>query len=145
VARFNAKASKTYWVMIGSWYDGPAFDLVLTIDQAPPPLRVDARIAGKGRIAKMTGAARFTVGVRCTDDATAYASGRVKQRQGDRIVTASFRRRIGCGTNWADARMTAVPNGRVFRAGKAVVNLKVSAYTNEEWGRTSAKRVVRFR
>jgi hypothetical protein len=145
VARFNAKASKTYWMMIGSWYGGPALDLVLTIDEAPPPLRVDARIAGKGRIAKMTGAARLAVGVRCTDDATAYASGRVKQRQGDRIVTASFSRRIGCGTRWADARITAVPKDRVFRAGKAVVNLKVSAYTNEEWDRTSTKKVVRFR
>ena len=145
VARFDAKASKTYWVMIGSWYDSAALDLDLTIDQAPPPLRADARIAGNGRIAKMTGAARFRVGVRCTDAATAYASGRVRQRQGDHLVTASFTRRIGCGTKWTEARMTAVPKGRVFRAGKAVVNLKVSAYTNEEWDRTSTKKVVRLR
>jgi hypothetical protein len=145
VARFDAKAGKTYRVMIGSFYNSPAADLVFALAEASPALQVDARIAGRGRIVSLTGAARFKVGVRCSDAASAYASGRVKQRQGGRIVTATFRRRIQCGTKWTEARTSAVPSGRVFQAGKALVTLKVSASSSQEWTRISTRKVVRFR
>jgi opacity protein-like surface antigen len=145
VARFNAEAGKTYRVMIGTYRTSPALDLVVTLDEAPPPLEVDARIAAKGRVASMTGTARFKVGLRCSDDARAFASGLVKQRQGDVIVTASFNKRLRCSTDWTEARMSAVPYERAFQAGKAIVTLKVRAYSSDERSRQSTRRVVRFK
>jgi translation initiation factor IF-1 len=145
VARFDAKAGATYRVMIGSWYDGPSTVLVVSVDEAPPALQVAARIADQGRISKLTGAARLKVRVRCSVEANAYVSGHVKQRQGDRIITGSFSKDLECGTAWTDARMTANPDRRAFRAGKAVVRLSASAWNSEEWTSVSKRKVVRFR
>jgi hypothetical protein len=145
VARFNAEAGKTYRVMIGTYRTSPALDLVVTLDEAPPPLEVDTRIAAKGRVVSMTGTARFKIGVRCSNDARAYASGLVKQRQGDVIVTAGFNKRLRCSSDWTEVRMSAVPYERAFQAGNAIVTLKVRAYSSDERSRKSTRKVVRLK
>ena len=145
IARFNARAGKTYRVMIGNFYDSFAGDLVVTLAKAPPALEVGARIAGKGRVVRFTGAVRIKIGVQCSANATAYASGAVRQRQGGRIVTARFNRRFKCSARWTDARVTAAPQDRAFKRGKALVKLRVNAYASEEGARTSMRKVVRIR
>jgi hypothetical protein len=140
--RFEAKGGSTYLIMVGSYYGYFADELIFSLEEGPERLEVEARIAREGQVRDITGAARVEIGVRCSDQAKARVSGTVKQRQGTRIVKVSFSKRIDCLKKWSDTKATAVPDSRAFRAGRAIVDLRVSASVDDRSGATKSHRIV---
>jgi hypothetical protein len=139
---FKAKAGSTYLIMVGSYYGSFADELTFSLEEGPEVLDVEARIAREGQVRDITGAARVEVGVRCSDQAKAWISGTVKQRQGSRIVKVRFSKRVDCLEKWSDTKVTAVPDSRAFRTGRAIVDLRVNASVDDRSGATKAHRIV---
>jgi hypothetical protein len=139
---FKAHGGSTYLIMVGNWYDAPAGDLHFSLDEAPAPVEVDAKISDEGRIRNVSGAARITVRIRCSEVASVNLSGLVKQRRDDVIVSTGFNKSGECNQRWTAFTATANPYGTPYKVGKAIVRANVFVTADERTGRDTTRKVV---
>jgi hypothetical protein len=132
--RFAASAEVTYYVMVGSFADGPGGQLVFSAQQAPAALSIDVTVNPFGTVSPTQGAATVSGTVTCSRPVfvTIY-NGQLKQQQGQIILHGLFNSLVYCdGTVPWTATMTAAErlSGRanaMFHGGKSEVSLSAFA------------------
>jgi hypothetical protein len=88
---FDAAAGTTYFVMAGSFGMTPGGNLLLTVEQAPPPFEVSVTVNPTGTFNPQTGVATISGTLTCSQP-TVFAGlfGELRQRAGRVTITGSF-------------------------------------------------------
>jgi hypothetical protein len=132
--RFAASEGVTYYVMVGSFANGPGGQLVFSAQEAPAALSVDVTVNPFGTVSPTQGTA--TVSGTVTSSRPVFVSlynGQLKQRQGQIVLHGLFNSLVYAdGTVPWTATMTAAErlSGRgnaMFHGGKSEVSLSAFA------------------
>ena len=137
---FVAEPGKTYFVMVGSYRNAPAGQLLLTVKDAPLPLKLSVNIAGTGSVSTVTGRARIEGTVRCSRVTRIQIGVSVRQKVGGSVVSGGDSKDLACkgATDWS----MWVSSSRAFKAGDAGVWMAASVPRQEK--SIKENRVVRL-
>ena len=142
---FDATAGTTYYLMVGSFFDRPGGNLVLTVQEAPPPLEIAVSVNSTGTFNPQTGEATISGTITCSQPAAfAGLSGELRQRVGRIFITGSFDvflEQCSGETPWI---ATAAGTG-LFRGGPATANVFAFACTEFDCAATQTTQTVRLR
>lgn len=135
---FRARAGVTYWVMVGSYYEGFAGVAQLHMRAVPPALRLDVSVYATGSVTR-AGAAIVRGSVSCSRPADVTLIGSV--RQGRSLGYFSLALRCDRRVSWA-GRTRGETGG--FRPGPATATATASHFdvAREELVRDYAERRV---
>ena len=137
---FVAEPGKTYFVMIGSYRNAPAGQLLLTVKDAPLPLKLAVNISGTGSVSTVTGRARITGTLRCSRVTRIRIEVSVRQKVGGSVVSGGDSKELACKgtTEWS----MWIGSSRAFKAGDAGVWMTASVPRQEK--SIKENRVVRL-
>lgn len=123
--RFKAEPGETYWVMVGSARNSPGGNLVLKAKQPPIPFKMKGGVDPTGSVSDVTGSATVTGFVRCSRRAGVVVTVVIRQKNGERVVSASGRRSVSCKDrrSWS----LTLSDRRAFRPGSAGVWVTIEA------------------
>ena len=137
---FVSEPGKTYYVMVGSYNNQPAGQLLLTVKDAPLPLKFSVGIAGTGSVSTVTGRARITGTVSCSRVTRLRIGVSVRQKVGGTVVSGSDSKEIAC--KGKDTWSIWLGSSRAFKAGDAGVWMSASVPRQEK--SVQENRVVRL-
>ena len=123
---------------------GPGGDLVLRLLKAPPEVTLRATV-DSAPVATRLGSARVRGSVVCGARADAYVSVIIRQRQGERIVTAGRGRSVPCPTRPRTWKVVLQNDAYAFQPGVALVRYTVRACDGLTCDRERGRQVVRLR
>lgn len=92
---FEAEADVTYHIMVGSVPTAPGGDLVLSAQQAPPPMELAVTLDPTGSVTD-DGAAVIHGMVSCSRPAELVARGTLRQQTGGGVTVGAFRTTVPC-------------------------------------------------
>jgi hypothetical protein len=147
----DVTAGTTYYIQAGTCCGaedgqvGPGGNLVFGVSAAPPPMRVGASINRRG-VATRFGAAQVR-GTRVCHPNAEYAEigVRIRQRQGDRVVTAWAGKSLRCTTTRRTWTVTLENDSRSFKRKLAQVRVNVFACDGITCDDVTRQRTVRLR
>ena len=97
--RFEAERGKTYFIMVGSYQNGPGGLLEFrakALPEPPPPLRIGLHVEPEGRVSSVTGTARIRGNVSCSVSTKVSLRVVIRQKLHRRVVSGSESRTIKC-------------------------------------------------
>lgn len=138
--QFVAKPGKRYFVMIGANNNSPAGQLLLTVKEAPLPLRMSIGIARTGSVSTVTGRARISGSLRCSRQTTVRIAVAVRQKVDDMVVSGGASKDMICRgeRTWS----LWVASSRAFKPGYVGAWMNASVPRQEK--EFSENRVVRL-
>lgn len=153
--RLDVEAGRTYWIMVGSYADGPGGNLIFTAQQAPPfiPLELTMTVASIGSIRPSTGVGTISGTVTCNTPAVVSISGEVRQKPGHRNSLGFFGVAIDCRgvTPWRADLFPQLGRFRgrslsLFTGGRAHVSAVADGWTDDEaYASTNVDAMIRLR
>jgi hypothetical protein len=143
---FQANAGETYHLMVGSFFDSPGGNLVLSVDEAPPPLSLALTIDPTGSVSR-AGVATVHGTVTCSREAPGVSIlGTIRQQVSKKVAAvATYSATVDCaGTSAWSA--SAAGETAPFKRGNAQVTASVSYFDQGrgEIVRARASRTVRL-
>jgi hypothetical protein len=118
---FEATAGTTYWLMAGSFADTAGGQLVLTVDELPPPVALDVTVSASGTVTA-SGVARVRGGVTCSRPVEVDVVGSLRQSRRGSVSLGYFATTVACdgSTAWS---ATAPGETGPFRRGEATARV----------------------
>lgn len=145
--RFNATAGVTYFFMVGSFFDSPGGNLVLSVEEIPllpPPLEIGVTIDPVGSVVPRTGVATIHGTVTCSRPAFVELSGQLEQRAGRVLIRGFFNATVDCSGETPWSATVSGENGR-FVAGRAQASVFAFSFDPETGEEAVAEAVATVR
>jgi hypothetical protein len=142
---FDAAAGTTYFLMAGSFEMSPGGNLLLTVEQAPPPVEVTVTVNPTGTFNPQTGVATISGSVTCSLPTTfAGLFGELRQRAGRVVITGFidfFLEQCSGETTW----MATAQGAGFFSGGPATASVLAVACTEFDCAEVETTQTVRLR
>lgn len=137
---FHASAGVTYWIMAGSCCSGPGGQLVVNVDEGPPPPSVSVSVDPVGSFDPQTGTATISGAVTCTDAHFVELYVSLRQRAGRDLIRGDGYDYLPCEgvTPW----VMEMQGDGIFAGGRAQVSYDAYACTFDcafDFGQTSVR------
>jgi hypothetical protein len=122
---FEATSGTTYWLMVGSFFDSPGGELVLTVGEPPPPLALRVTVWASGTVSA-SGVARVRGRVTCSRPVQVDLVGSLRQSRRGSVSLGYFSTSVACDdtTAWS---ATAPGETGPFRGGEARARVTATA------------------
>lgn len=144
---WTAYGGVTYFLMVGSFFEGPGGSLVLNVFEGqlpePEPILIDVDILG-ATLSRSTGQITVDLSVTCSVEAPMFAEVVLRQRAGRVYVNGNGWDFGFCGPEPTRVSVTADQVSGVFAGGSVQVAAYVSAGFDDSSGWTWAEETVRM-
>ena len=141
---FQAEAGTTYYLMVGSFANGPGGSLAFNVGEGPPPLEIDVEIAGRGTVIPKDGVATVSGTLTCSQPAFVDISGSLEQQAGRATINGFFFETVECDSYLAWSATIQPENGRLV-GGPASVSVFAIGFGQFEIAEDEASAAVRLR